>query len=55
MTPDEPNFAKHLRNVLTDLAEGQLDGVDEAYEAIMDHPAMKLVPIAPMPTRSGSN
>lgn len=47
MTPLEPDFAKHLMNVLTDLAKGQNDGVEESFEAIMTHPGIsdRLVPI----------
>lgn len=35
---DETDFAKHLRNVLDDLRYGMID-VDQAFEAIMKHPA----------------
>lgn len=54
MTPLEPDFEKHLENVLTDLAAGQLDGVEEAKEAILTHPALevlRLKPIEPMAVR----
>jgi hypothetical protein len=38
---DEPDFAKHVANVLTDYRDGALDGLDEAVEAIVEHPAVR--------------
>jgi hypothetical protein len=38
---DEPDFAKHVATVLTDYRDGALDGLDEAVEAIIEHPAVK--------------
>lgn len=50
-TPDEPDFAQHLRNVLSDVAEG-LTTPEVAYEAITRHPGaaalgMTVPPVMP--------
>jgi hypothetical protein len=38
---DEPDFEKHVANVLTDYRDNALDGLDEAVEAIVEHPAVR--------------
>lgn len=38
---DEPDFSKHVGNVLSDYRDGLLDGIEEAVEAIVEHPAVK--------------
>lgn len=40
---DEPDLRTHIRNVLEDLCDGALDGVDEAYEAITEHPGFAVL------------
>lgn len=37
---DEPDLRKHVANVLTDYKAGALDGLDDAVEAIMEHPEL---------------
>lgn len=50
---DEPDFEKHVRTVLKDYKDGILDGIDEAVEAIIEHPGYRdlrdLKPIATRP------
>lgn len=38
---DEPDLRKHIAAVLSDYKDGALDGLDDAVEAIMEHPGMK--------------
>lgn len=40
---DEPDLRKHVANVLSDYKAGALDGLEDAVEAIMEHPGMKAV------------
>lgn len=38
---EEPDFEKHVATVLSDYRDGVLDGLDEAVEAIVEHPAVR--------------
>lgn len=38
---DEPDITKHVCNVLNDYRDGQLDGCEDAVEAILQHPAIR--------------
>lgn len=35
-------FEQHLRNVLSDYKGGGLDGLDDAVQAILDHPELRV-------------
>jgi hypothetical protein len=40
--PDEPDFLAHLRNVLDDYKDGTLESRDDAVEAIIQHPVVRV-------------